>query len=574
MADNRARATAAAPRYFKSFHHEASQKTYIDGAVHHNNPVRIADSERKALWPDCDVPDIFLSVGTGSTMNLERARTEKSEHMAAARKGIFSHGRYLYGILRSNMDQTLDCERAWEDYFAGITTSLAKSFSTSRFIRLNPNVGSIPSLDDKDKMGDLRIKAQESQRSDPRIKDIARQLIGSTFYFEPLSVSDPQPDGMIRVQGESHSYNDLGRHILLTRWCILGNVQCRLPQPSQEISLFGKHLLDRMADDGELRFIIFEDGDMKALATIPLTPQVAHAMIWDRMFKVGRVSFSIKHKHLLTQIHLCFGNLTMYPISGFPRSFTRHATDLAPSPLATHFLPSSASFRYAHGSQRQKKINGTWEPPELRGVPHFANLKQYASDPERPLGHNAMVAQTRQNTELDAQQPITPTGIPSPEIEVEETPVPRRTSAIRGAFKALLAPLRSRVAALDGLSPITPGSTSPYVEAWLEEYIQAQESVWDTKIMLNIPSHELVASLQHFNVRPEEFVIYQRWISLLQPDVNFDGSKPGYWVPAISSEPRDFASSAPEGTFHELEGTEILPCTPLVELADTGLMEI
>lgn len=203
MTWNRARATAAAPRYFKSFHHEASQKTYIDGAVLHNNPVRIADSERKILWPDSDVPDIFLSIGTGSTLSLERAETIGSEHMSAARKGILSHGRHLYSILRSNLEQTLDCERAWDDYFAGVTTALTKS-STIRFVRINPNVESIPALDEKDKMSELRTNVQESQKNDTRIKEVARQLIASTFYFELKSISDLELDGKTKVQGKSY----------------------------------------------------------------------------------------------------------------------------------------------------------------------------------------------------------------------------------------------------------------------------------------------------------------------------------------------------------------------------------
>ncbi len=203
---HRARATTAAPRHFKAFHHEASQKMYIDGAVLHNNPVRIAESERKMLWPNSHVPDVVLSLGTGAAVNLDSAGPAMSEHTTAARKGILSHSRDLYRILRSNLEQTLDCERAWNDYFATVTTALPKSFSPSRFIRVNPNVGTIPALDDKDKMGDLRAKVQETQRRDPRVQDIARRLIASTFYFEILSASDPETDSsIIMIQGNSYN---------------------------------------------------------------------------------------------------------------------------------------------------------------------------------------------------------------------------------------------------------------------------------------------------------------------------------------------------------------------------------
>ncbi|UPX14192.1 uncharacterized protein EKO05_0004682 [Ascochyta rabiei] len=44
-----ARATSAAPRYFRPFVHEASKQVYMDGALYHKNPVRIADTEWKLI---------------------------------------------------------------------------------------------------------------------------------------------------------------------------------------------------------------------------------------------------------------------------------------------------------------------------------------------------------------------------------------------------------------------------------------------------------------------------------------------------------------------------------------------
>lgn len=61
-----AAATAAAPPYFKSFHHKSTNRSYLDGAFYNNNPARIAQQERKMLWGDVadHHPDIFLSIGT------------------------------------------------------------------------------------------------------------------------------------------------------------------------------------------------------------------------------------------------------------------------------------------------------------------------------------------------------------------------------------------------------------------------------------------------------------------------------------------------------------------------------
>lgn len=60
-------ATSAAPSFFKPFVSTKSLRTYLDGALYYNNPVRVANHERKFLWPDVaeNPPDILLSIGTG-----------------------------------------------------------------------------------------------------------------------------------------------------------------------------------------------------------------------------------------------------------------------------------------------------------------------------------------------------------------------------------------------------------------------------------------------------------------------------------------------------------------------------
>ena len=60
-------ATSAAPAYFKPFKATTFNRTYLDGALYHNNPVSIANSERRLLWTDVanQHPDILLSLGSG-----------------------------------------------------------------------------------------------------------------------------------------------------------------------------------------------------------------------------------------------------------------------------------------------------------------------------------------------------------------------------------------------------------------------------------------------------------------------------------------------------------------------------
>ena len=61
-----ASATSAAPSFFKPFESQGKQ-IYLDGALYYNNPVKVANNERKFLWPDtADAhPDLILSIGTG-----------------------------------------------------------------------------------------------------------------------------------------------------------------------------------------------------------------------------------------------------------------------------------------------------------------------------------------------------------------------------------------------------------------------------------------------------------------------------------------------------------------------------
>lgn len=75
-----AAATSAAPPYFKSFTHSATDLTYLDGALYYNNPVKVIQRERKFLWPDvADLhPDILLSIGTGQDNETEKMVRERN----------------------------------------------------------------------------------------------------------------------------------------------------------------------------------------------------------------------------------------------------------------------------------------------------------------------------------------------------------------------------------------------------------------------------------------------------------------------------------------------------------------
>ncbi len=81
-------ATSAAPPFFKPFESHAKQ-TYLDGAIYYNNPVKVADNERKFLWPDvADAsPDIILPIGTGmNKQKIDEELENDSTHRSTVRQ--------------------------------------------------------------------------------------------------------------------------------------------------------------------------------------------------------------------------------------------------------------------------------------------------------------------------------------------------------------------------------------------------------------------------------------------------------------------------------------------------------
>src|SRR2546421_5588842 len=84
-----ARSTSAAPIYFRPYYHRRTRRTYIDGAIQRNNPIRVADEERRLIWRDNKNPDIILSVGTGMQVNFSGgAKSARSSKMGLVQKMI------------------------------------------------------------------------------------------------------------------------------------------------------------------------------------------------------------------------------------------------------------------------------------------------------------------------------------------------------------------------------------------------------------------------------------------------------------------------------------------------------
>ena len=176
-----ARSTSAAPRFFRSFHHEPTQKGYVDGAIYHNNPINVAEQERKLLWPELEdsYPDVVLSLGTAFNAQLHRAESEKVT--SASKRGVISHGVVLINLLKNHMATSLECEKIWDTFLV----HLPKAVQFSRFVRINPQLtGEVPEMDDVKELQSLQMKVRNFLRYNEQVRKVSLQLVATTFYFQ------------------------------------------------------------------------------------------------------------------------------------------------------------------------------------------------------------------------------------------------------------------------------------------------------------------------------------------------------------------------------------------------------
>lgn len=195
---DRARATSAAPRIFKPFCHQLSKQTYADGAIYYNNPIESADKERKLIWPNMkdEYPDIVVSVGTTLRLNARYP----SQLASPPRLGVLSHGKSLYKMAVERIASSLDPEKTWDNY---ISVLQPPPIYRQRYVRLNPQLSEEPPrLDEVHRMIPLQKLVRERWRDDRKIRQVAVQLIASSFYFET-------PAPLESVAGETLQFKGL-----------------------------------------------------------------------------------------------------------------------------------------------------------------------------------------------------------------------------------------------------------------------------------------------------------------------------------------------------------------------------
>lgn len=168
--------------YFRPFSHPATKQSYYDGGIYHNNPINVAERERKLIWPNLNEPDLIISVGTGRSLD-NYASKQPTDLKAMASKGFISQGMFLANLARDHIAASMDSEQTWRDYRHAKTVRSQEKY---RYIRLNTLLrNNPPRLDDVSKMDELRRETRKQFENDLNVKKLARRLVATSFYFQP-----------------------------------------------------------------------------------------------------------------------------------------------------------------------------------------------------------------------------------------------------------------------------------------------------------------------------------------------------------------------------------------------------
>jgi len=172
----------------------ASGPVQDGGMSGHNNPVRIALSERRRNDPSLSFPDIVVSLGTGTQKTSLSPRSSDFRH-------VILDG-YLPRLWRSYMS-SFNGQKIWDELMNSVEETHRKSY-----IRLNSLLPSNePAIDNVDRMTEMR----ESVHVPEIVQDCKKTLFAllvSAFYFELRDIPEKARDG---------------------RCHCFGTIRCRLP---------------------------------------------------------------------------------------------------------------------------------------------------------------------------------------------------------------------------------------------------------------------------------------------------------------------------------------------------------
>ena len=309
-----AAATSAAPLYFKPYTHPKTGMSYIDGGLYHNNPVNVANRERKLLWPELanKHPDMLLSIGTGH--NTFETREKLERRSSSPKDGDKSKGiRRTLEALYQRFDNILDAEHTWTEFEADISNR--NNEFPSPYIRFNLDLKKkLPSFDAKDKFREFQADVKQRLKDSDVVemtKDIACSLVATSFYFE-LTRTAPQRGGA---------------------FVCTGYIRCKFEEGSSNLKALGDFLQKQCTPAFMPEFIIQDASGCTPgrLIKIKLTEQVISQLVTYGMLSIPRVDFDVPNPMASTTMSLvlqggCQDGAQRYLLSGFPRTLIQEAT--------------------------------------------------------------------------------------------------------------------------------------------------------------------------------------------------------------------------------------------------------
>lgn len=370
-----ARATSAAPKYFKPFQSPTTKKEYWDGALYHNNPIIVANHERKLIWPDIAAshPDIVLSIGTGHKATREDGtrgetqafcRTPRQASDTDTRKEWSKKPRWqhLWDVLVHRVQDLLDSDRRWDAFMRDIDAT-SNTVTQRRYQRINVYLGrDPPELDAVNEVDRMRATTEQKLKQNPeyslKIRGVAHQLISSCFFFEKSATAPVAcPLG----------------------FQVMGNIRCRFLAGSAELRQLGNLLSGKQSHDFQPYFQVVEYEESHEVGfpqRLTLQEDVIQNMQARAEFKPQPFAIEVSKQSAKTTLLFFCARGSGAPASGFPRSLLEDESlerKSASSPFSCMPKLTLASVKSILPGNRQRALNAARNP-------EWRNERQRLSD--------------------------------------------------------------------------------------------------------------------------------------------------------------------------------------------------
>ncbi|EWY81854.1 hypothetical protein FOYG_16063 [Fusarium oxysporum NRRL 32931] len=390
-----ARATAAAPPYFKPYEKPETKEMYIDGALYHNCPVWVAHHEKRLIWGDVSgrLPDLLVSVGTGfhkhDSTGDPAGRLSPHHKQQAGKQSLITQ---LYKTGSGRLGDILNCNRIWESFLTENSQLHGRSIpdGEQRYIRINPDLGeNVPRLDDVSMMEEVERKTSRYLKQNRElVKETAHRLIASTFFFE----TDPS-----RIKHVGNGFRCQGR------------ILCKFVDRSDDLKALGRFLQAQVSGSFEPYFTIQEQGYPSNEITVLLSEDTINTMCVRGNFELDVIEFRANKEFSPIHMSLCLEDNSSsgssnrsFPISGFPRELVdEHRKPGPPRPPVNSGLRRDSSGRRRFWNNRPMHNQGSIDEHGLDALSNLT-LSQRLTDLQSGSNmFNVSPSETEQVYELE-----------------------------------------------------------------------------------------------------------------------------------------------------------------------------